>query len=262
MKAKSSKVKTETAAKRPKTGARKATAKAGPKAAKATTKTSAKKSAAPRGVKKTSKAASKPGARALKAVPKPTSHAAPASRGRKRPARPPAFTMRRKEVERFRSLLLSKRQDLMRAYSISKGDSQSALDNGTEDYVDYAVNSYAREFLLSLTELDRKQLLLVEEALARVDRGEYGRCQQCGEEINPKRLEVQPWARHCVRCQELEEQGLLPQYPFQPSDDEEDSSDERDESTPLDEELEAESESEDEALDEEPLVVDGDDSEE
>ena len=74
------------------------------------------------------------------------------------------------------------------------------------------MNSYAKEFLLSLTELDRKQLILVEEALRRIDRGEYGRCQQCGEEINRKRLEVQPWARHCVRCQELEEQGLLPQY--------------------------------------------------
>ena len=95
----------------------------------------------------------------------------------------------------------------MRAYAISKGDSQAELDNGTEDYVDYAVNSYAREFLLSLTELDRKHLLLVEEALNRIDRGEYGYCQQCGEDVAPKRLEVQPWARHCVRCQELEEKG-------------------------------------------------------
>lgn len=262
MKAKSSKAKTESPAKRPKTSAKKAASKTGPKAAKAVSKSSAKKPAASRTVKKARKAHSKPAARTLKAVPKPSTHAAPAPRGKKRRARPAAVTMRRKEMEHFRGLLLSKRQDLMRAYSISKGDSQSALDNGTEDYVDYAVNSYAREFLLSLTELDRKQLLLVEEALARVDRGEYGRCQQCGEEINPKRLEVQPWARHCVRCQELEEQGLLPQYPFQSSEDEDDASGEQDDSTPLDEEFESESESEDEALDEEPLVVDGDDSEE
>src|SRR5262245_33521506 len=97
--------------------------------------------------------------------PKPTMRRIP---------KPASVATRRKERAHFRELLLKKRQDLMRAYAISKGDSQAELDNGTEDYVDYAVNSYAREFLLSLTELDRKHLLLVEEALTRIDRGEYG----------------------------------------------------------------------------------------
>jgi DnaK suppressor protein len=175
--------------------------------------------------------------------------------------KPASVAQRRKEFAHFRDLLLKKRQQLMHAYSISKGDSQSDLDNGTEDYVDYAVNSYAREFLLSLTELDRKQLLMVEDALNRIDRGEFGYCQQCGEEINRKRLEVQAWARHCVRCQELEEKGILPQYPSASGDDD-DASDEPDEPTPADEEVEAEPEVEDEALDDEPLVVDGDDAEE
>ena len=177
----------------------------------------------------------------------------------RRVPKPASVATRRKERAHFRDLLLKKRQDLMRAYAISKGDSQAELDNGTEDYVDYAVNSYAREFLLSLTELDRKHLLFVEEALNRIDRGEFGYCQQCGEDISPKRLEVQPWARHCVRCQELEEKGLLPQAPFVVGDDEEPA--EEVEDVPVADE-EAEVEVEDEVLDEDPLVVDGDDSEE
>ena len=175
--------------------------------------------------------------------------------------KPASVAARRKEAAHFRDILLRKRQQLMHAYSISKGDSQSELDNGTEDYVDYAVNSYAREFLLSLTELDRKQLLMVEEALNRIDRGEFGYCQQCGEEINRKRLEVQPWARHCVRCQELEEKGVLPQYPAAAGEEEE-FAEEPEEAAPADEEVEAEAEVEDDALEDEPLVVDGDDSEE
>lgn len=178
----------------------------------------------------------------------------------RRVPKPASVATRRKESAHFRELLLKKRQQLMHAYSISKGDSQSDLDNGTEDYVDYAVNSYAREFLLSLTELDRKQLLLVEEALNRIDRGEFGYCQQCAEEINRKRLEVQPWARHCVRCQELEEKGILP-HPSQPGDDDE-IAEEPEEPTPVDDDVEPEIETEDEALDDGPLVVDGDDSEE
>ncbi len=140
-----------------------------------------------------------------KPAPKPAA-AAPHAVKSKRMAR-------RKEFEHFRKLLLDRQRELMQDYNVSKGDTRAHPDSGTEDYIDYAVNSYAKEFLLSLTEMDRKQLLLVEEALRRIDRGEYGRCQQCGEEISRKRLEVAPWARHCVRCQQLEEKGLLPQYP-------------------------------------------------
>jgi DnaK suppressor protein len=198
------------------------------------------------------------GARLVKTAAKTPPPVKPKAPIRRVP-KPASIVARRKERAHFRELLLNKRQELMRAYAISKGDSQAELDNGTEDYVDYAVNSYAREFLLSLTEMDRKQLLLVEEALNRIDRGEYGYCQQCNEDINPKRLEVQPWARHCLPCQELEEKGLLPQFPFHVGDDEE-PVDEPEDVPPIDEE--SEPEVEDEVLDDDPLVVDGDDSEE
>jgi len=124
--------------------------------------------------------------------------------------RSPRLTPRQRE--RYRELLLLKQRELTQAYYLSKSNSISDLDDGTEDYIDYAVHSYAREFLLSLTELDRKQLFLVEEALERVRGGEYGRCCQCGRAIHLKRLDVAPWARYCLPCQELEEKGLLPQF--------------------------------------------------
>jgi len=266
MKAKSSK--TKAPAKKTVKPAAKKPAKAAPaKAVAAKKKVVATKPAA---VKKTivakpivkagAKAAGKPakGARLVKIAIKTPVAVKPKAPVRRVP-KPASVLARRKERAHFRELLLNKRQELMRAYAISKGDSQAELDNGTEDYVDYAVNSYAREFLLSLTEMDRKQLLLVEEALTRIDRGEYGYCQQCNEDINPKRLEVQPWARHCLPCQELEEKGLLPQFPFHVGDDEE-PVDEPEDVPPIDEE--SEPEVEDEVLDDDPLVVDGDDAEE
>ena len=251
-----------------KPGASKAAPKkaaAAPKAApKAVPKVTAKAAAKAAQAKSLAKLSAKAASRALReARGKLPSRVAPkpvAKTPLRRVPKPASVAARRRERAHFRDLLLRKRQDLMRAYSISKGDSQSDLDNGTEDYVDYAVNSYAREFLLSLTEMERKQLLLVEDALNRIDRGEYGYCQQCGEEIAVKRLEVQPWARHCVRCQELEEQGLLPQSTFQVAD-EDDIADEPEEAAPADEEFEPETEAEDEVLDDEPLVVDGDDTE-
>lgn len=180
------------------------------KAAKATKKRAVTKASPKKAVKGKAKAAV-PAARAKKkAAPPPKAPKAVPAPKRKKVASGNLAT-RRKRFASHREALLRRQADLMQAYSTSKGDSQSHLDSGTEDYIDYAVNSYAREFLLSLSELDRKQLLLVEEALRRIDRGEYGDCQQCGEPIAPKRLEVAPWVRHCVRCQELEEKGLLPQ---------------------------------------------------
>lgn len=52
-------------------------------------------------------------------------------------------------------------------------------------------------------EVSRRQnarLREVEEALRRLDRGEYGLCIKCGEEISPARLKVRPEARLCVAC--------------------------------------------------------------
>jgi len=115
---------------------------------------------------------------------------------------------RRRRLRGFRKRLFERQQALMQSYTSNK-DTRTPNIDGTEDYIDYAVSSYDRDFMLSLSEMDRHQLRLVEEALKRIDRGEFGRCLQCSVEIPVKRLEVEPWARHCIRCQELDEQGLL-----------------------------------------------------
>lgn len=87
---------------------------------------------------------------------------------------------------------------------------------GPHDAVDMAVDSYTKDFLYSLSSIELKELHLVEEALAAIEKDEYGQCRQCGKEISEKRLVAVPWARHCLRCQELEEQGLVPSYSFRP----------------------------------------------
>jgi hypothetical protein len=71
---------------------------------------------------------------------------------------------------------------------------------------------------------------------------------------------VQPWARYCVRCQELEEKGLLPQSAFQVGDEEEAPRSRKTFSPPM--RRSSGPEVDDEVLDDDPLVVDADDSEE
>ncbi len=56
---------------------------------------------------------------------------------------------------------------------------------------------------LQLTELD--ELKLVDDALARIDKGEYGICVDCETPISARRLEVCPYAARCISCQESAE---------------------------------------------------------
>jgi len=176
-----------------------------------------------------------------------------------RPVRPtPA------KLAALRSKLLEKERELLQTSAAYSDDTRDRLDDGTEDYIDYAVSSYAKEFLLSLTEMDRKHLRLVEEAIRRIDRREYGACLNCGQEIPILRLEVQPWAQYCVRCQELEERGLLEGRSmgagdFDEADEDEEESLDDEADTEEDEAEEDESDSDDEELDgDEPVVLDGD----
>src|SRR5262245_22638916 len=107
--------------------------------------------------------------------------------------------MKKLKLEHYSKLLQQRQQSLTRSFSRNSSQTRAEKEEGTEDYIDYAVNSYEKEFLLSLTDLERQELLQIDEALQRIDSGEYGICQQCGAEIPQKRLEVAPWVRHCVR---------------------------------------------------------------
>lgn len=40
----------------------------------------------------------------------------------------------------------------------------------------------------------------IQAALRRIESGDYGWCDACGEAINPKRLEIDPAATHCIEC--------------------------------------------------------------
>jgi DnaK suppressor protein len=122
--------------------------------------------------------------------------------------------MRKAKLDQYRKLLQQRQLELGRAFSRNASQTRAEKEEGTEDYIDYAVNSYEKEFLLSLTNLERQELLQIEDALRRIKSGVYGTCQQCGTEIPVKRLEATPWARHCVSCQDLEERGLLPKYAY------------------------------------------------
>jgi len=117
--------------------------------------------------------------------------------------------MDRKKAEAYRKRLLEKEEELVRLVSKSDQDGREADEEGTQDVADKAANAYTKEFLFHQSNDNRQILALVNEALERIKDGTYGICAACEQEVQIKRLDAVPWARHCIECQEKQDHGLL-----------------------------------------------------
>jgi DnaK suppressor protein len=70
------------------------------------------------------------------------------------------------------------------------------------DLADQASGNNEVHIQLKLKQTDAKILQAIEEALQRIDKGTYGICRDCGEEIAAPRLNAIPWTRVCITCKE------------------------------------------------------------
>ena len=99
----------------------------------------------------------------------------------------------------YRKVLLEKRQNVMAGLGI-KFDTLAKMGRVAEE--DQAQLSHDEFISLRLNSLDYVQLKLIEEALDRIQAGDYGICLSCEEPIPAKRLQALPWAKYCVTCQQ------------------------------------------------------------
>lgn len=118
----------------------------------------------------------------------------------------PKKKMNKKEREGFRKTLTDKKEAIIQKLSGFINESKEMESNVAPDLVDKAETSYTKEFLLSLSDAERSQLLLIDEALKRLQHDEFGVCQMCGQEIGRKRLEAISWTPLCIDCQEKTEE--------------------------------------------------------
>jgi len=119
-----------------------------------------------------------------------------------------AKKMNKKEREEFRKLLAAKKENITRKLTETITESKEMESNVAQDLVDKAETSYTKEFLLSLSDGEREQLLLIDEALKRLEHGEFGVCQVCHKEIGSKRIVAIPWTPLCIDCQQKAEEEL------------------------------------------------------
>jgi RNA polymerase-binding protein DksA len=108
----------------------------------------------------------------------------------------------RKELEQQARDLRGEIDDAEEVQATLKRDASS---EGSGDEADAGTKTFEREHEMSLANNSRDLLLQVERALARLDAGTYGRCENCGNPIPKARLQAFPRATLCVACKQREE---------------------------------------------------------
>ena len=112
--------------------------------------------------------------------------------------------MTKTEMDRFRAVLKERVADLERFTRHREG---IAVERSADQLEEIQA---ASERALAVCNLDREfnQLRNARAALRRIQEGSFGKCQECDEDIHPKRLAAVPWATFCIRCQEAADRNF------------------------------------------------------
>ncbi len=115
--------------------------------------------------------------------------------------------MRRREVERYRTLLEGQLASLVG--TSEQTVHQMAGEGGGEipEPNDRATVEEGRNWSLRLTDRDRKLIGKIEDALARLQAGTFGTCTSCGKAISSARLRARPVTDLCIDCKTEAERG-------------------------------------------------------
>jgi DnaK suppressor protein len=114
--------------------------------------------------------------------------------------------MKKERLASFKKRLLEKHDQLADGVGRTAVYGKDQEDDSIKDLGDQANTAYTREFFFELGNGDRRLLRDVISALQKIDDGNFGSCERCGEEIAEKRLEALPFARYCIDCQRVIEQ--------------------------------------------------------
>lgn len=112
-----------------------------------------------------------------------------------------------KELAHFKGIILEKKKEILEELESLK---ESMMDVTTGEYVsenstyslhmEQGTDAMEREKTFLFASREGKFLNHLEDALKRIEKGDYGHCTDCGELIEKERLKAVPHAKLCVRC--------------------------------------------------------------
>jgi DnaK suppressor protein len=121
------------------------------------------------------------------------------------PAKGGRMVLKKKELKRFRDILLAKKTALLRNAERTLNEDMSLDADDLPDEMDLASSEYLQSFTFRLRGREKTFLKKIDHALAKIESGTFGICEQCEEPISLKRLEARPETTLCIRCKEDQE---------------------------------------------------------
>jgi len=111
-----------------------------------------------------------------------------------------------KDLQRFKSLLLKLKAELLKAGETGQqAEEVVELDQTRVGRLSRMDAMQAQAMSQETGRRRRMHILAINSALARIENSDYGDCYDCGEIINPRRLEADPATRLCIGCAEAQE---------------------------------------------------------
>ncbi len=113
--------------------------------------------------------------------------------------------MNKTQLKKFKSLLLEKRDEIVKKAKQTLEEDMTLDANDLPDEMDLASSEYLQSFTFRLRGREKSFLDKINKALVKIDDGTFGVCEECGEEISVKRLEARPETTLCIKCKEDQE---------------------------------------------------------
>ncbi|MBI5516074.1 MAG: TraR/DksA C4-type zinc finger protein [Deltaproteobacteria bacterium] len=111
------------------------------------------------------------------------------------------------DLNRYKSVLEQKKKQLLANAQSTLADDMVLDTNDLPDEMDLASSEYLQAFTFRLRGREAGLLEKIDRALAKIEDGSFGSCEECGEEISLKRLDARPETSLCIRCKEDQERA-------------------------------------------------------
>ncbi len=116
--------------------------------------------------------------------------------------------MRENDIRFFKHMLEERREQILKNIHGSSKEldelhgSHDVMDEG--DFASVSTDNLINEEILAA---QQKELVEIDEALAKIQAGSYGICEMCEEPIGMQRLKVKPFAKYCITCRQIAEKS-------------------------------------------------------
>jgi DnaK suppressor protein len=112
--------------------------------------------------------------------------------------------MKKKDIQCFRELLTNRLEELLE-HADDTVSGMTATKENFPDPSDRASLEEDRNFMLRIRDRENKLIKKIKKALERIDKGTFGVCEKCGEDISIKRIKARPVTAQCIDCKTKEE---------------------------------------------------------